>query len=496
MGAHYYQTVIDQKAHLDAEQLPKMGVRFFGSGTDNTDLSKRIEVGFREWPALGSYQLDRGRFENHLGDVARDLGVEFVDECRTKSFEFGPDTHAVTLDKGGKTTEVRAKYLVDATGRQALIRRKLGLDQQISHDCNAAWFRLSDHIKIDEWPAGQEWQDQVPTGTRWLSTNHLCGPGYWLWLIPLGSGSISVGLVADPRYVPWESMRRFEPLMEWIHEHEPQAYKEIDSRRHLLQDFKTLKRYAYGCKQVYSPERWFLVGEAGPFLDPLYSPGSDFIGLGNTFVTDMITRAESGDDTWQERAKPYNDLFLGFFQGTKRLFDGQYGILGHPHAMPAKVVWDTAIYLMVPTMMFTHNLWTDLEFLGTMQDGLVRHGLVGNRAQRFLKRWLDLDTDPGAIGYPRISADTVKEVYDDCITPAPKDELRNKITRYIGILEALYDDMAATVSEHAGVPAPEPTASNNGRSAREVLDDAGIYWAERPSPVPEREFASAELTSA
>src|SRR3954454_18464420 len=75
MGAHYYQTVIGQKEHLDAEQLPKMGVRFFGSGTDNTDLSKRIEIGFREWPALGSYQLDRGRFENHLGDVARDLGV-------------------------------------------------------------------------------------------------------------------------------------------------------------------------------------------------------------------------------------------------------------------------------------------------------------------------------------------------------------------------------------------------------------------------------------
>jgi hypothetical protein len=121
---------------------------------------------------------------------------------------------------------------------------------------------------------------------------------------------------------------------------------------------------------------------------------------------------------------------------------------------------------------------------------------VGNRAQRFLKQWLDLDTDPGAIGYPRISADTVKEVYNDCITPAPKAELREKIMRYIGTLEALYDDMAATVSEHAGRPVPEPTGQYNGRSPRQVLDDAGIYWAERPSPVPEREFAGTEMTSA
>ena len=113
MGAHYYQSVIDQKAHLDAEQLPKMGVRFFGSGTDNRDLTKRTEVGFREWPALGSYQLDRGRFENHLAEEAMRLGAEFIDECRITRFELGPDEHSATLAKGDKTQEVRAKWTLE-----------------------------------------------------------------------------------------------------------------------------------------------------------------------------------------------------------------------------------------------------------------------------------------------------------------------------------------------------------------------------------------------
>ncbi len=40
------------------------------------------------------------------------------------------------------------------------------------------------------------------TRERWLSTNHLCGPGYWVWLIPLASGSHSVGIVADEKHAP------------------------------------------------------------------------------------------------------------------------------------------------------------------------------------------------------------------------------------------------------------------------------------------------------
>jgi hypothetical protein len=41
--------------------------------------------------------------------------------------------------------------------------------------------------------------------------------------------------------------------------------------------------------------RWSLVGEAGAFLDPFYSPGSDYITLGNTFTTDMIVRELNGE---------------------------------------------------------------------------------------------------------------------------------------------------------------------------------------------------------
>ena len=47
---------------------------------------------------------------------------------------------------------------------------------------------------------------------------------------------------------------------------------------------------------MYSPDRWALIGEAGLFTDPFYSPGSDFIAMGNDYVVDLVRRERNGDD--------------------------------------------------------------------------------------------------------------------------------------------------------------------------------------------------------
>ena len=94
---------------------------------------------------------------------------------------------------------MRARWIIDATGRRGLIKNKLGLRDEVAHDCNAVWLRLSDMIWMDrlieyEKPAPHEsavedWKRRVSNGERWRSTNHLMGRGYWAWLIPLASGS-------------------------------------------------------------------------------------------------------------------------------------------------------------------------------------------------------------------------------------------------------------------------------------------------------------------
>ena len=107
------------------------------------------------------------------------------------------------------------------------------------------------------------------------------GAGYWVWLIPLGSGSTSVGIVADPALHPFHRLSRFDRAVDWLREFEPQCAEVVEAHRPQLEDFLALQHFAHGCDRVFSPDRWAMTGESGVFTDPFYSPGSDFIAIGN-----------------------------------------------------------------------------------------------------------------------------------------------------------------------------------------------------------------------
>ena len=93
-----------------------------------------------------------------------------------------------------------ARWVVDASGRNRLLPRQLDLKWTNEHDCNAAWFRVAAEIDIGRWSDDPTWQGRLIEGDRAMSTNHLMGEGYWVWLIRLASGATSVGIVADPAF--------------------------------------------------------------------------------------------------------------------------------------------------------------------------------------------------------------------------------------------------------------------------------------------------------
>ena len=90
-----------------------------------------------------------------------------------------------------------ARWVVDTSGRGSIIKRQLGMRKPSGHGANAVWFRVKGRIKVDDWSTDPAWVEREPSKNRWLSTVHLMGRGYWVWLIPLGSGSTSIGIVAD-----------------------------------------------------------------------------------------------------------------------------------------------------------------------------------------------------------------------------------------------------------------------------------------------------------
>jgi flavin-dependent dehydrogenase len=387
IGAHYFSETLGLRAHLDEAHIRKFGFRFFFcEGRD--DLQNVTELGVRRVMPTPTWQIDRGVFENFLGEEARRDGIDFRDGTVVRGFDIARDAghHVVRVESEGTRQTLQARWLIDASGRAGLVKRKLGLAEANGHDANAIWFRLDDRLDLDLWCEDREWQNRCTPRERWRSTNHFCGPGYWAWLIPLGSGAHSVGIVCDAKMHPLETMNTFDRSLEWFAAHQPAIGRECAPRRGKLMDFLFLRGFSYGCKQVFSGDRWALTGEAGVFLDPFYSPGSDFIGIANTYICELIALDRAGQPIGPY-ARIFEQLYLSFYENTLTLYRDQYPMFGDAEVMPLKVVWDYAYYWGVLCQLVFQNRLTDIALLGSLRIELDHAQQLNRRMQLFFRSW-------------------------------------------------------------------------------------------------------------
>ncbi|MCI0580517.1 MAG: tryptophan 7-halogenase [Chloroflexi bacterium] len=455
VGAHYYGVVLGLKEYIRSWQLPKFGLRYFFTVGDNRDIARRFEVGATFFPPTPSYQLDRGRFENDLGERVRSLDVPFWDSSKVTDVILDDEQHFVTVERDGAERHLAARWVVDATGRVGMIKRRLGLVKDVTHKANAVWFRITGRVDLDEWSDDPRWQASPTTGKRWFSTNHLMGKGYWVWLIPLASGATSVGIVVDAYLHPYNRISGREKAMAWLWQYEPQCAQAVEERLHLLQDFHALRHYAYSCERVYSAERWCLTGEAGAFADPFYSPGSDFIALGNTFITDLITRELAGEEI-RERLEYYNQTYLNTFETFLPAYDQQYPIMGNPRVMTPKVVWDFAVYWAYIGMVFFHRKYCDLEFLASLSGEAERFAQLSSRMQHLFHEWSELEPPAQLSGsFDILKLKLLYQLNLELITPFSDEALREKIVQNLALCEDIAVEMFRQATRCLPQPLPE-----------------------------------------
>ena len=387
IGAHYFADVLGLREHLEAEQIRKFGFRFFfseGSGA----IDGCTELGVSQLLPTPSWQIDRGRFENFLGERARAQGVRFQDASVVRSIELADDDadHVVGIEHGGGLQQLHARWVVDASGRAGLLKRKLELAESNDHDANAVWWRVEGTIDPNGWSQDASWLQRCDPPDRWRSTNHMCGPGYWFWLIPLSSGAHSLGIVCDAKMHPLETMNTHGKAMDWLRTHQPQVADCLDRGAHAVQDFLFLRHFSYSARQVFSTRRWALTGEAGVFLDPFYSPGSDFIAISNTFICDLIAR-DGGGGAFEPYVALYEQLYFSFYENTLTLYQDQYALFGDERVMPVKIIWDYTYYWALLAPLFFAGRLTDLSVLGSLRPLFEDASALNRAMQPLLREW-------------------------------------------------------------------------------------------------------------
>ena len=352
IAANYFLRKLGLSGYLYQEHLPKNGLRFFfDSENRDADLHRMSEIGLAHLPPYPSFQIDRARFECDLLEMNRSDGVDVHVGARITALEVGegkPDggfAHRFEVRHDDESTQWAARWVIDATGRAGTLARTKDLRlPERGHRVAAVWGRFRNVRDMDDW-AAPTWLARAHHTARALSTNHFCYPGYWIWFIPLRHGVTSVGIVADAASfrkgcLEAEGFRRF------LEEHRAPAQL-LDGAD--MVDVGAFTQLAFRTRRFFSRDRWTLLGDAGAFTDPFYSPGSDFIAIENDLTADLIARDFSGEDI-RERVEAY-EAFLQFrFDVTLQLYQDLYPSFGSFDLLRTKVFFDCACY---------YNLWFD-----------------------------------------------------------------------------------------------------------------------------------------
>ncbi len=343
-SAHYLREVLGLGEHLVAAQFKKCGLRYF-FGDSAGPHAHRPEFGLSRFPSIDSYQLDRGMLESALRELcardARLLEGHTVDEIA-----LGPHDEPHTVvgsGPGGERVSIRARWVIDATGRRRLLQRHLGLPRTSAAEVpfHAAWFRVPGRLDVDDLvPLGERgWHARVESGARYFSTNHLMGRGYWVWLIPLASGFTSVGVVVHGGIHEFASLSTRARCAEWLERNEPTLANVLEGKE--LADFLAFKEYSYSCSRVFSRDRWACVGDAGLFADPFYSPGMWQIALSNGIAAQMIRREREGALSAAD-VDAMNDSYVQVNDELTRTIQSTFEYSDRPAVVAAKLLWDFA----------------------------------------------------------------------------------------------------------------------------------------------------------
>ncbi|WP_164543508.1 NAD(P)/FAD-dependent oxidoreductase [Streptomyces mobaraensis] len=388
IAGFYFASVLGLAEYMAEKHLPKLGLRYF-FGRAGEPFADAPEIGLSAFCGRPTYQIDRGVLENDLYTMNRRAGVEIATGAKVLDIDLAPgrDPHLVRYTDGdGVARTARCRWVVDAMGRARFLQRKLGLGRPTEGEFNAAWFRVTGRLDVEDFvPDDQvDWHKRVPGRRRRLSTVHLMGPGYWVWLIPLGSGNTSVGIVSSGEFHDIDGMSTLPDAVAWLERHEPAVASALV--RHEVLDFLAVRDYSYTTSRVFSADRWGCVGEAAAFSDPFYSPGSNMIAFENSALIKLI-----GDDARQalrpERVEELNRFVLGQNDWVEYNIHSSYSYFGEPLIMALSFIWDTLVGWTTATPQMFNGIFLDEEKAAAVRAATPGLYALTLQVKRLFKQW-------------------------------------------------------------------------------------------------------------
>ncbi len=351
-------------AYLVEKHYPKYGLTYYfkpniDDPADRTYVVDELPTA----PPILSFQINRFTFDREVRDRNLENGVQLIDGT-VEGIEIngGDGLHAVTVKDpaGGKKT-LRTYWLVDATGRNRVLAKQLQLQETVKEQKNVFWFRLV-NFNPELLSRIQALKKPNRAYVPYFATHHFFGKGNWIWCIPMRSPEnqplISIGITYRKDVYPHGEVRTMEQFLKCVEREHPVIVELVRSGR--VADTNFYGSYMWECRQRYSPNRWYIIGDAGDTVDPLYSVGLALSSLQIRQIAAIIQRELDGCDT-KEFTKDLDTVITGFQRSVTRDTTRLYECMGDAYQCHLRVhLLVTKLFHLGLPLVMNDYLWDPL----------------------------------------------------------------------------------------------------------------------------------------
>ena len=253
------------------DQVARIGMPKFGIEFVPPDLDYCSYVDFSEgWdPSKDSaWQVRRSDLDEILFRNAATKGAQTIEGARVNQVDFddaGVTVRAVLDD--GATRTWRARFVVDASGRDTLLANKFkSKEKNPKHNSTALFGHFRNARRLEGKREGN-------ISICWFAHG-------WFWFIPLADGTTSVGAVCWAYYLK----ARDKPLKDYFYDTIalcPELHDRLKDATLVDDAVHATGNFAYSSTHA-TGERYLMLGDAFTFIDPMFSSGV-YLAMQNAF---------------------------------------------------------------------------------------------------------------------------------------------------------------------------------------------------------------------
>jgi len=236
--------------------------------------------------ATHAYNVERSSFDEMLLEAAHDAGA-VVRRNKLAHLNGTPQDGRVEVTVDGRL--IRASYLIDASGRAAFVSRQLGTREPMHHLRKLACFAHYTGVERDAGPAAGD------------LLGLMCAEG-WFWIIPIDETRTSIGFVVDVDAEKRMGVPHAE-LLDWAIARAPQVARRCANANRVT-PVSFLADFSYKCRPYAGPG-YFLAGDSGAFIDPVFSTGVCLGMMTGKFAAEAIVSILRGEITADEARRDY-----------------------------------------------------------------------------------------------------------------------------------------------------------------------------------------------